>query len=266
MISKAKLRIFQILDVANKGDRASHTFDVFIISLIVLNILAVILHSYKTLAGQYSHYFDLFELFSVIIFSIEYVLRLWSCTAKEGFSGSFKGRFRYTLRPLILIDLLAILPFYIPFLIPIDLRFLRAFRLFRLIRILKLARYADSLNAFSYVFRKKKEQIGIALLAIFILLIIASSMMYYFENEAQPEAFSSIPAAMWWGVATLTTVGYGDIYPVTALGKILGAIIAMLGIGLFALPAGILGSGFFEYIQERGHNPKKCPHCGKIID
>lgn len=166
-----------------------------------------------------------------------------------------------------MIDLFAILPFYLP-VFGIDLRFVRALRLMRLLRLLKLGRYSESIRTLGRVITYKKEQLISTLIALLIMLTVASSLMYYAEHEAQPEAFSSIPSAMWWGVATLTTVGYGDVYPVTALGRFLGTLVAMLGIGIFALPAGIIASGFEEEIQKsrRTDGRKIRQHCGKNID
>ena len=115
------------------------------------------------------------------------------------------------------------------------------------------------------VFRTKREDLILTVFIISILLIVASSFIYFAENAVQPAAFSSIPQSMWWGMATLTTVGYGDVYPITPIGKILGAIVSLLGIGMFALPTGILSSGFTEEIQKRRNGPQICPHCGKAI-
>lgn len=147
-----------------------------------------------------------------------------------------------------------------------DMRFIRGIRLFRLIRLLKIGRYSSSLRTLINVLKRKKEELIISVFSIFILLIIVSSLMYFIEHKAQPEAFSSIPASMWWGIITLTTVGYGDVYPVTIVGKLYGSFIAFLGIGLFALPAGILASGFAEEIhQSKVDNSETCPHCGKSL-
>jgi voltage-gated potassium channel len=167
---------------------------------------------------------------------------------------------------MALIDLIAILPFYLPMLLPIDLRFMRAIRLVRLLRVFKLSRYSNAFSTLYNVLRAKKEDLFITAFLVSVLLVVASSLMYFIENKGQPEVFSSIPASLWWGVATLSTVGYGDAYPVTVLGKFLGAIIALLGIGMFALPAGILGSGFVEEIQKKKASSKICPHCGKAIE
>jgi voltage-gated potassium channel len=233
--------------------------------LISLNIVVVIL---ETEAGIYSRYkilFEYFDLFSVGVFSIEYVLRLWSCSEHPNYKGAAFGRLRFALSPSMLIDLISILPFYVP-LWGIDLRFIRAIRLFRLFRLMKMMRYSQSLSKIVNVIRSKKEELSITLFAVAILLIIASSLLYFIERNVQPDAFSSIPAAMWWGVITLTTVGYGDIYPITVMGKIVGAFIAVLGVGLFALPAGIIASGFASELHNKSSEPQICPHCGKYIN
>jgi len=267
LYQKIKRRTFEIIEKASPGDLPSKIFDIFIMLLISSNVIAVILETVKNLSARYIFLFRGFEFFSVIVFTAEYGLRLWSCTIDTKFNRPFLGRIRFATTPLVLVDLMAILPFYLPMVFHVDLRFIRVVRLFRLFRIFKLGRYSESMKTFGNVLRAKKEELFITMFVVFILLIIASSLMYFIENTAQPEVFSSIPAAMWWGVATLTTVGYGDVYPITPLGKVLGAIIAILGIGMFALPAGILGSGFIEEIQkkQRRQDIKICPHCGKNI-
>ena len=261
-----KRRVYEILEVAAPGDKLSRTFDIFIITLIVLNVLAVILGTVDKISIQFSQSFRMFEILSVIIFTIEYILRVWSCTLNTNYKKSLSGRIKFILTPLALVDLFAVLPFYLPMLIKVDLRFIRAIRLIRLFRLLKLGRYSEAIKLFGRVLRAKKEELFITVFAIFILLTISSSLLYYVEHDSQPEVFSSIPEAMWWGVATLTTVGYGDIYPITSLGKFFGAIISLLGIGLFAMPAGILSAGFIEEIRKRRESETFCPHCGKKID
>ena len=167
------------------------------------------------------------------------------------------------MSPLGLIDLLAILPFFL--MTFLDLRFLRAARLFRLFRVLKFTRYSSVMNTFARVIKAKKEELLTILSLMLLLLLFASALIYFVENESQPDSFSSIPAALWWGVATLTTVGYGDIYPVTGLGKLIASTIAIMGIVLFALPAGIMGSAFLEDLQSRKRQLSVCPHCGNDI-
>jgi voltage-gated potassium channel len=259
-----KTRVFGILE---PGDEDSKYFDPFITILIVLNVAAVVLETVDWLNASYGRLFHAFDVFSVAVFTVEYILRAWSCTENPKFRSPFSGRLRYLITPMAIVDLMAVLPFYLPFIFP-EMRFIRAIRLFRLFRILKLARYSDALKTFADVLNLKKEELGVTFFATLILLVVASSMVYEAENEVQPEAFANIPDAMWWGVVTLTTVGYGDIYPKTPLGKFIGSFVVISGIGLFALPAGILASGFNEVLQRRKEKHRKkmiCPHCHRYI-
>lgn len=162
-----------------------------------------------------------------------------------------------------MIDLLAIAPFYVGTAVfAFDLRVLRALRLFQFLRLLKLVRYSEAMQRFGRVAARKRDDLVLSTAGSSLLLVVASSLMYFVERDAQPETFSSIPATLWWGVVTLTTVGYGNVYPVTTAGKLLGGVVAVLGVGLFALPASILASGFIE----EGSEPRRCPHCRKRVD
>ena len=258
-----KRRVYEIFDARPEDAGFERAVNFALLALIVANVAAVILETVASIRAAYGRFFDTFETFSVIVFSIEYVLRLWSCTSDPRFAGTVAGRARFATSFMPMVDLVSILPSLIPggFL---DLRFMRVLRLLRLARMLKVARYSQSLQTLGRVLRAKRSELAVTAIAGGILLICASSLMYFAENDAQPQQFSSIPAAMWWGVETLTTVGYGDLYPVTPLGKVMGSVIAVLGIGLFALPAGILASGFSNELQRKG--PKACPHCGAAID
>ncbi len=251
MYQQIKQRIFEILEVASEGDNISRYFDIFIISLIILNVFAVILESVEILSISYSTIFYWFEIFSVAIFSIEYISRIWVCTSNPSFKEPILGRVKFALTPFALIDLFAILPFFAPMFIPFDLRFIRSLRLLRIFRMLKMVRYSSSIQMLGNVLKKEKTVITIIFFVLLLILIFASSIMYFIEKDVQPDSFTSIPAAMWWAVVTLTTVGYGDIYPTTSLGKLIGTIIALVGIGMFALPAGVLASGFMEEIQKQ---------------
>ena len=219
-------------------------------ALIILNVAASIVGTMAAVEARFGRELAMFETFSVAVFTLEYAVRL--CAARR--------RLRYALSPLALVDLAAILPFYLPFL-GVDLRFARAFRLLRLFRLAKIARYVRALDVFGQVARAKREELVIAVSVMAVLLICASSVIYFAEHDAQPQAFSSIPASMWWSVATLTTVGYGDVFPVTPLGRLVASVVAVLGIGFFALPTAILGAGFAEVVSGRKDVPK-CPHCG----
>jgi voltage-gated potassium channel len=262
-----KNRVWEILENTKADDKYGRVDDYFILSLIFLNVVAVILGTVKSIEDSFGNYLYYFEVFSVAVFTLEYIIRIWACTSDKKYSKSIPGRLRFALLPMSIIDLIAILPFYVP-LLGLDLRFVRIFRLIRIFRIAKAARYISSLKLFSNVFKAKREELIITSVIMLILLIVASAFMYMFENSVQPDKFSDIPATMWWAVATLTTVGYGDVYPITAEGKIIASIVAIIGIGLVALPTGILGAGFVEEFQKSRTRTEKniCPHCGKEID
>lgn len=244
------------------GGQVGGLIDTFIMVLIVANVIAVMLETVDWLYRPYWAWFFRFEAISVAIFSVEYLGRLWAATENPNpeYQHPVWGRLRYAVSPYMMIDLLAILPFFIGAIV--DLRFLRALRLLRFLRIFKIARYAESLALFVVVLRQKREDLIITSTVGVILLLVASSAMYFAERGAQPDVFTSILASLWWGVITLTTVGYGDVTPVTPIGQVIGAIVAVIGIGLFALPASILASGFVE--AARGET-SVCPHCGEEI-
>lgn len=246
-------------------------FNVFLISIIFINICAVILETVPSLSLAYADKFHLIEVFSVLIFTIEYFLRIWTSASDENYGPGIKGKTKYIFSTFAIIDLLAIAPSLFSILWVVDLRMLRILRLFRLVRLFKLARYSLAIYTLLNVFRRKRPELLVTFFSGLVLIVISSSLMYIVEHEAQPEQFSSIPATMWWAVATLTTIGYGDIYPITALGKLLGSIIAILGIGLFALPAAILATGFAETYKKDEHEKRflhfesNCPTCGQKV-
>ena len=261
-------RVWEIVDTPKPNDNFSKSFDLFILALIILNVCAVIAGSVRCIDSQYKTSLEFFELVSVLVFSVEYLLRAWSCVVQEKYRASISGRISYLATPMQIIDLIAILPFFLPF-VGIDLRTLRIFRLLRVIRIAKLGRYYSSLNLIKRVVAGKKEELILTSVLMMFLLIISSSIIFHFESTLQPNVFSGIPATMWWAIATLTTVGYGDMIPQTPIGQFLASIISILGIGMFALPTGILGAGFIEEIGKTKKNPREpflCPHCGQKID
>lgn len=261
-----KKRLHEILEEALPGDRASRAFDIFLISLITLNAVALILGTVEEIHELSPQAFLAFEVVSVAIFTVEYVLRVWACTVNPKYAHPVTGRLRFMFSPIVLIDLLAIAPFYValfPSLHKVDLRLLRAVRL--LARLARLGRYFSGLRTLSRVVYAKRSELLTVLLVLSILLFIASSLMYFAENGAQPDKFANIPQAIWWSVITLTTVGYGDVVPVTVMGRMLAGVIAIVGIGLFALPAGILGSGFVEEIRGNKDGASICPHCNREI-
>ena len=266
-MQKIRKRIFEIIEAGKENDYASKTFDFLLICLIIVNVMLVISDTFLV-SEDVRVIFIKVEIISVIIFTIEYALRIWTADFLYPDRKPIKARLKYIFSFMALIDLFAILPFYIPFLIPIDLRVLRALRIVRLFRLFKINRYTTAINKLTKVFRKTSYQLLSSMFIVFLLMIITSVIMYNVENAAQPDVFENAFSGMWWAVATLTTVGYGDIYPITAIGKLLSAIIALLGIGLVAVPTGIISAGFMECINDEKENDQKhfCPYCGKNID
>ena len=255
--------MYELLELASPGDRASRIFDISLVLLICANIGALVLSSVGRIHRVSPEAFAVFEAVSVGIFTAEYFLRLWACTEDHRYAHTVRGRIKFALSPIQLFDLLAILPFYLVFFGGVDLRSLRAVRL--LARAARLSRYFSGLRTLGGVLQSKRAELFTVMVVLLVLLVLASSLMYFAEQDIQPAAFSSIPAAMWWTIVTLTTVGYGDVFPVTSAGRLLAGFIAILGIGFFALPAGILGSGFLEEVQRRQSAPRTCPHCGLEI-
>lgn len=227
--------------------------------------MSVIIGTFDNLPSKVILWNNRFEKFSVIVFTIEYLLRLWTSDLYYN-EGPVKSRIKYIKSFMAVIDLLSILPFYIPFIIKVDLRLLRTIKLLRIFRILKLHRYTDALNSVAVVLKRKKEQLISSILVVIVLMVISSILMYYCEHDVQPDKFENAFSGLWWAVATLTTVGYGDIYPITALGKILSTLLALLGIGLVAVPTGIISAGFSEEIEDQNDDEKNyCPYCGKKL-
>ncbi|MEL7219914.1 MAG: ion transporter [Bacteroidota bacterium] len=273
-----KQRIFYLID--EKGRKKSpwnRFFHLAIVALILLSVTAIILESFQPIKAKYGDLFNAFELLAVLVFSIEYVLRVWTADLKFKKLSLWQARWRFMTSPMGIIDLIAILPFYLPFIFKFDLRFIRILRIVRLMRIFKLNRYTQALGLFTKVFYEKRSELGITLFVMFLMLLMSSTIMYYLENEAQPDQFPDIISTFWWAVATLTTVGYGDVYPVTGWGKLVSGIIAILGIGLVALPTGILSAGFIEKLEEDQKKKEQkqrkdekykynyCPHCGEPL-
>jgi voltage-gated potassium channel len=243
----------------------------FIYGLIVVNVIAIVLDSYYVFHLEHQHLFHTLEVVSVILFTLEYFLRIWTADKEYKHTpSSFKSRLKFIFSSYGIIDLLAISPFYLPFFFAFDLRIIRILRLIRLLRILKLGRYSHSLKMVSSVLRETRAQLTVTLFVAVILLVLSSSIMFYLEHDVQPDKFQSIGHTLWWSVSTLTSVGYGDVFPVTPWGKLLSGIIAIIGIGFVALPTGIISSAFVQRLKEHHEKtPKKtctCPHCGETFE
>jgi voltage-gated potassium channel len=269
MYHKTKQKVHILLHPELGESKADKFINIFIISLIVLNVVAVMLETIEPLHRKYQPFFDNFDAISVYIFTVEYLLRVWSCTHDPRYKGSIKGRLKYILTPGALIDLMAFLPFYIHAIAGIDLRTLRILRLIRFFRLFRLTAYTRSAQMIFNVFKSRMNELLLSLILVLFLIIIASCFLYFAEHNhiENKDKFSSIPATLWWAVVKLTTPGYGDMYPMTTIGKIMAGVIMLTGVAFFALPAGIITAGFLEEIKFirkiKGHN---CPHCGKSLD
>lgn len=267
MYHRVKRHVHILLHPTQGTSRWDKIINVFLIVLILLNLVAVILETEHDIYEKHQTFFRYFDLVSVIIFSIEYLLRVWSCTHDEKYQHWFWGRLRYMVSWEGLIDLAAILPYYLHSILIFDLRVLRILRLLRLLRIFSLTSYLKSTQVIANVFRNRFQELLLSLILSTGLIIISSCLVYFAEHNAQPEEFSSIPKTLWWSVVTLTTVGYGDMVPVTIIGKMLTGVILLIGVALFALPAGIITAGFLD--EMRNHKKAKmhtCPHCGKPLE
>ncbi len=273
MYHRTKKKIHGLLHPEIVGDKYwDKVINVFIIVLIILNVVAVMLETVAPIHTKYEAFFDYFDLISVIIFTIEYILRVWSSNHEEQYKHSFWGRLKYMLSPGALIDLIAIVPSYLHAFIGLDLRILRMLRLLRILRLFRLTAYTKPAHMITNVFRKRKNELALSFVLAIFLIIIASCIMYFAEHltpaaGAKESLFSSIPKTIWWSVVTLTTTGYGDMYPVTDLGRALASIIMLTGVAFFALPAGIITAGFIdEFRINRVKKSHRCPNCGEQIE
>lgn len=250
---KHRLRriVHRYLESATEDDTASWIVDICLVGLIAASVAAVILESIPAVEQRFTAELYWFEIVTISVFTIEYLLRVWSSVELESLDPErpFRSRLRFIVSFHAVVDLLAILPFYLLLFgtfANVDTRFLRAIRL---VRVLKLTRYFSALNLLIIAVRENSRALGASFLILVTVMLFAASGMYYFERQSQPVDFGSIPAAMWWAFATLTTVGYGDVTPITVGGKIFGAMITVVGIGMVALPTSILASGYSQQLK-----------------
>ena len=247
--STIRAKTHAILERSERTDIVGRCVDMALIALITINVISVILETVDWIYDRFAGYFDVIEFVSVSVFTVEYLLRLW-CSAEAAADGESAGaaRLRYAASPIAIIDLLAIAPFYLAFFVSMDLRFLRVLRL---LRIFKLTRYSSAMTMLLDVFREEASAFFAGFFILIVLLVLAASGAFLVEHDVQPDKFGSIPDAMWWAMATLTTVGYGDVTPITPLGKLFGACVTVVGIGMAALPAGILASGLADQLRRK---------------
>lgn len=244
--AERRRRIYEIVEIGAAGDRVSRAYDLFYTLTIVLNLIVTILDTYDALHAKYELLFDIVEMVTVAAFAVDYILRLY--TADFKFRGLSRGKaaWKYAISFGGLVDLISFLPVYLPFFFPSGAAAFRLVRVIRIFRLFRINAYYDSLNVITSVLSSKKNQLVSSVTIILVLMLASSLCMYSLENEAQPEVFSNAFSGIWWAASTLLTVGYGDIYPVTTMGRILGIVITFLGVGMVAIPTGIISAGFVE--------------------
>ena len=248
-----KKAVFGVIQPDCSDSPANRWFDRLITTLIVISVVTVFAVTFKLPQGL-RVVLCIVETVASVVFTVEYLLRIW--TANELYPGmsAMKARLKYVVSFMAIVDLLSILPFWLPMFLPDAMLGMRALRLVRLLRIFKLNRYFDAMKSLGDVIVSKKRELIGSTFVVVLLMMISSLLMYAVENEAQPEVFRNAFSGLWWSAATLTTVGYGDIYPVTAIGRVLGAVIAFSGIAMLAIPTGIVTSGLMEHVEKKGTN------------
>lgn len=244
-LATKKKRIFDIIQIGNDDDWPSRMFDAVCIVMILCNLFIAIFETFDS-SQPYLQVLEVLELVTVIGFTIEYILRIW--TAEYLYPSLSRGKavYRYITSFNGIVDLLSCAPYYLPVFFPAGVVAFRMFRIIRILRLFRINAYYDALNVISDVIKGKKDQLLSSIFIIFILMIASSLCMYSLEHEVQPDVFQNAFSGFWWAVSTLLTVGYGDIYPITIPGRIFGIAITFLGVGMVAIPTGILSAGFVE--------------------
>lgn len=244
----------------------NNVINILCVLLIIINVLKVFLDTFDNIRPFIEPYYFTIDLISIIFFTVEFILRVWTSDSVYKQMSSLYARLKYISSPKSIIDLISLISFYLPLFISGNFQLLRLLRLFRIFSLLKINRYSKSLTVLGNVFKNKGIQLISSFIIVFILMIFASLLMYYVENYTQPETFKNAFSSLWWVVATLTTVGYGDIYPITLSGQIIGIFVSLMGVGLIAIPTGIISVGFIVELNKNNKSEKPkhyCQHCGK---
>lgn len=262
-----KKRIFEIIQIGKDTDFVSRAFDFVIMGAILINLIIAIAETYPQME-PYEHWLYIAETVTVVLFTVEYGLRVWTANYLFPQRKRSSAIRRYVLSLSGIVDLLSFLPFYLPFFFPSGIVAFRIFRVVRILRLFRVNRYYDALNVITRVLERKKNQLLSSVFIILVLMVAASLCMYSLEHKAQPEVFANAFSGFWWAVSTLLTVGYGDIYPITLAGRLFGTVITFLGVGMVAIPTGILSAGFVEQMSELQMKEEKvyCPYCGRKLE
>ena len=268
---KIKQSVYEILHPHKKKYLPNIIFNWSIMFLVVTDVFTTILETLP-LEERVLQAFIVLENITVILFTVEYILRIWTADLIYTDKKPLNARLKYAFTFMMIVDFIAVVPFYIHFIFPTGVHIFRILRVLRILRLVKVNHYIKTITNVISVLRRKSLQLLISIIIIFMLMLIASILMYTVEHDAQPDVFKSAVSGLWWAVNTISTVGYGDIYPITVLGKVLSAVFSLFNIGLIAVPTGIISAGFIEDIHEKNtetQNRKKkrfCPYCGEQID
>ncbi len=244
-LRERKKRIFDIIQIGNRNDWPSRLFDIGLIVMILLNLFIAIFATFDS-SRPYHDLIDRIDLVTVVAFTAEYLLRMWTAEFLYPSLSPLRATVRYMTSFSGIIDLLSFFPYYLPVFLPQGAVAFRMFRVIRILRLFQVNAYYDALNVIGAVLRSKRDQLLSSIFIILVLMTASSLIMYGLEHEAQPEVFQNAFSGMWWAVSTLLTVGYGDIYPVTVAGRAFGTVLTFLGVGMVAIPTGILSAGFVE--------------------
>jgi len=249
-------RVFEIVQIGNRSDLPSASFDYFIVAVILINLFVTLFSTYEQ-SIPYKGLLDVIELITILIFVVEYLARVWTAEYLYPQLNRPKAALRFIVSFYGVIDLLTILPYFLPFVFPLGAVAFRMFRVVRIFRLFQINAQYDAFNVIIDVLKEKKNQIISSVCMILIFMIAASLCMYGLEHDAQPENFKNAFSGIWWSVSTLLTVGYGDIYPITTWGRIMAIVIAFLGVGMVAIPTGIISAGFVEqYTRVKTNQPQ----------
>ena len=258
MDGSIKAQVYEILESRIFEHPSGRLIAALLSLLIFFNVIAAVLETDTAIFNSFGRILDVFAIFSVLVFTLEYILRVWCCTENPEYRHPIQGRLKYMRTPMAIIDLLVILPLLISPLLRAYPGIVSFIRFLRIFWILKIGHYSASFKTFGRVLSAKRGEMFIAFFVMFVLLILGSALIYFAEHDAQPEKFSSVLASLWWGVETMATIGYGDMVPITPLGKFIAGIVALIGVGLFALPAGFLASGFIEEVNRKKESSSVC--------
>ena len=245
-LEKLRKRVFEIIQIGNQTDVPSLIFDVFIVFIIVLNIVITFCQTFAQLA-RYASLMQTVELVTIVIFTVEYLLRLWTAQYLYPEMGHGRAKLKFAVSFYGIVDLMTILPYFLPFVFPSGAVAFRMFRVVRILRLFRINAKYDAFHVITTVLKEKRNQLMYSIFLVLVLIMASSLCMYGLEHESQPEHFSNAFSGIWWSVSTLLTVGYGDIYPITVGGQVMAIVIAFLGVGMVAIPTGIISAGFVEY-------------------